>query len=464
MQVLRHLTTEHSHIRRVLERARISLAPLDRPVMRECLDFFEQFVGAHYRQEEQVLFGALEGWAPDLARGPVQAMQKEHDLARAYLRAALTAVEAGPDQKGRLIESVRRFVEILQEHLRVEDEALFELAHIALPPSRDLELLESMHACRRETLADDEYLRWINIAEDGGQAGTLLVREFAPTDPAGIGDGVMDARSLTEAGEFDTDEETGYSMRSGGVLFDEDGHRAVWLHDFGRGLAVQANQFLIVDDGEGMILDPGGPKVYPDVLAETNLHLGDGKLRYIFLSHQDPDIGTSLNAWLMDTEAEALISKLWVRFLPHFGIDKLLSDRLTALPDRGRWLRLGRRELLILPAHFLHSPGNLQVYDPTSKTLFSGDLGATIGTDESEVRDFEAHRRLLEAFHERYMASNRALRAWVRMVRQLDVECIAPQHGPLYRGKATVERFLGWAETFECGIDALEHLYTLPAR
>lgn len=463
MQVLEHLRREHAVIRRMLERAQTALAPLDRPVLSECLDFFWQFVDrAHARQEEHVLFVALAEWAPDLARGPVQAMQKEHNLARAYLRAAKQSIDGGPAQKGRLVESVRRYVEVMQVHLQKEDEALFDLAHVALPPSRDAELVEAMKAARREALDDAVHASWIAVAEDGRSAGTLLLRDVAVTDPAAPSREIVDARTLGEEG-FEDDEETGYSMRAGGVLYDDGAHQNVWLHDFGRGLSVQANQFLIIDHGEGLLLDPGGPKVYPDVLAETQLHLKDGKLRYIFLSHQDPDIGTSLNAWLMDTKAEALVSRLWVRFLPHFGIDKLLADRLTALPDEGKWLRLGERELMILPAHFLHSCGNLQVYDPTSKILFSGDLGGAVGVDESEVRDFETYRRHLEAFHRRYMGSTRALRAWVRMVRDLDIECIAPQHGAMYRGPM-VERFLDWAESFECGIDALESLYTLPEK
>ncbi|MCA9609897.1 MAG: MBL fold metallo-hydrolase, partial [Myxococcales bacterium] len=200
------------------------------------------------------------------------------------------------------------------------------------------------------------------------------------------------------------------------TLFDNGNHRNILLEDFGGGLAVQANQHLIIHDGQAMILDPGGHKVYNKVFAETRSLLKGANLRYLFLSHQDPDIGTSLNAWLMDTEADALTSRLWTRFFPHFGIDKLIADRLKPIPDEGAWVPLGRRELLILPAHYLHSCGNLQVFDPTSRILFSGDLGAAIGIDKSVVRDFDEHRPYLETFHRRYMGSTKALKAWVRMV------------------------------------------------
>jgi flavorubredoxin len=56
-----------------------------------------------------------------------------------------------------------------------------------------------------------------------------------------------------------------------------------------------------------------------------------------------------------------------------------------------------------------------------------------------------------------------ALKAWVKMVRPLDIETIAPQHGAQFQGKEMVGRFLDWLETLECGVDALPDLFKLPA-
>lgn len=460
MQVIEHIKREHALIRRVVERARTCLTPLDRPVLQECLEFFREFGElAHDRPEEHVLFSALAELAPNLAGGALQEIQHQHELARTYLREAFEASHRGAEGRAEFVAGTHKFIDVMQAHLRREDEVLAQLAQVALPPSRDVELVHHMREVRRELVDDETYTRWVSVAEDGGRAGTMVLRRSPlPPSPSHV----MDARTLGDEDDEAPDESTGYSMRTGGVLFERGDHRNVWLHDFGRGLAIQSNQFLIMDGDEAMILDPGGPKVYPDVFAEATQQIGEGRLRYIFLSHQDPDIGTSLNAWLMDTKADALVSRLWVRFFPHFGIDKLLAERLLGIPDEGMWLPLGSRQLLLLPAHFLHSCGNFQVYDPTSKVLFTGDLGAVVGVDESVVTDFEAHRHHLESFHRRYMGSSRALKAWVRMVRTLDIEMIAPQHGAMFKGKAMVHRFLDWCDGLECGIDALEHLFVVP--
>lgn len=249
------------------------------------------------------------------------------------------------------------------------------------------------------------------------------------------------------------------------TLFDDGTHSNVLLEDFGHGEMVQANQHLVIHDGHGMILDPGGHKVYSRALSETSGLLGAaGKLRYIFLSHQDPDVVAAINGWMMTTDADAYASALWIRFIPHFGLDRLVAHRLHPIPDEGQHVDLNGCPLAFLPAHFLHSPGNFQVWDPVSRILYSGDLGASLGMDYMAVPDFEAHLPYMAGFHRRYMASGRSLRAWAKMVRPLGVEMIAPQHGALFKGPEMVGKFIDWCETLECGVDVMDDAYRYPPR
>jgi flavorubredoxin len=252
---------------------------------------------------------------------------------------------------------------------------------------------------------------------------------------------------------------------AGKLLFESANHKVFLFEELTPASAVQANQFLIVHEGEAVLLDPGGHKVQSKLFADISVLIPPKQIKYIFLSHQDPDIVASINYWLMTTDAQALISKLWVRFLPHFGLDTKLENRVIPIDDRGTKITLGGNcELTILPAHFMHSPGNFQVYDPVSKILFSGDLGASLGQDYVFVEDFNAHIKYMEPFHRRYMASNKVLKLWARMVRKLDIDTIAPQHGAIFKGKDTVNRFLSWVEDLECGVDLLsEKDYTLPS-
>ncbi len=247
------------------------------------------------------------------------------------------------------------------------------------------------------------------------------------------------------------------------TLFENDDHHNFLLEDFDDGdFAIQSNQHLIVHGGAAMILDPGGHKIYNKVLSETHSLLRGAELKHIFLSHQDPDIVAALNGWLMTTDADAFASKLWLRFIPHFGLDHLMRDRLKGIDDGGTVLDLDGAEMWVLPAHFLHSTGNFHVYDTVSKILYTGDLGASIDNDYREVPDFDAHIPSMDGFHRRYMGGNKAMRGWAEMVRELDIDVIAPQHGALFKGSEMVGRFIDWIAELECGMDVLE--YRLPKR
>ena len=42
------------------------------------------------------------------------------------------------------------------------------------------------------------------------------------------------------------------------LLYDDGTHKCIAFTDLVEGEGIQANQFLIVNNGEGMLLDPGG--------------------------------------------------------------------------------------------------------------------------------------------------------------------------------------------------------------
>ncbi|MEZ5510448.1 MAG: MBL fold metallo-hydrolase [Gammaproteobacteria bacterium] len=248
-------------------------------------------------------------------------------------------------------------------------------------------------------------------------------------------------------------------------LYDSDGHVCLFVTGLVEGEGISSNQLVIVDQGEAALFDPGGELTYTPLSIELAKHIPlKSSLRYVFASHQDPDIITSLPRWLMHTDCKVVTSRLWSRFLPHlvsgFVANKMnasLVDRLIALPDDGGRIKLGSNVIHAVPAHFLHSVGNFHFYDPVSRILFSGDVGAaeTEGHDHEPVTDIEQHIALMEGFHRRYMASNRACRAWVKRVRLLDVDMLVPQHGQPIVGKKDIAVFLDWFERLECGVDLL---------
>ncbi len=230
--------------------------------------------------------------------------------------------------------------------------------------------------------------------------------------------------------------------------------------------AVQSNQFLIVSDGHGALIDPGGNMTYNALMMGMGKYFHFRKLNYIFASHQDPDIVASINKWLVGTECKVLAPAIWERFLPHFCSVGNTEDRIIGIPDRGMNITLGNATIKAIPAHFLHSEGNFQFYDVTSKILFSGDLGASLVHHDLAavpVTDFKSHLPTMLPFHRRYMTSNKACRFWANMARTLDIESIVPQHGRSFVGKPMVDQFISWVENLECGIDLMtQENYKVP--
>lgn len=222
--------------------------------------------------------------------------------------------------------------------------------------------------------------------------------------------------------------------------------------------AVQSNQFLIADSGHGALIDPGGNMTYNALLMAMQKYFPSKELQYILASHPDPDIVASINKWFVASPCKLMISELWTRFIPHFTTGRDIEGRIVGIPDQGCLINVGDSKIVALPAHFMHAEGNFQFYDPLAKILFSGDLGVSLvdhNAAEKPVEDFDAHISKMIGFHRRYMVSNKILRFWANMVRQLDIEMIVPQHGQRFVGKAMCKRLIDWIEGIECGVDLM---------
>jgi flavorubredoxin len=249
---------------------------------------------------------------------------------------------------------------------------------------------------------------------------------------------------------------------NGIVLYKDQDHSFIWLGTDSEASSgvIQTNQYLIIDKGRGVLLDPGGIHLFARVVATASRYISLDRIDSIFFSHQDPDVSSGIALWLGITSAKIYVCSLWLRFLPHFGI--VDQSRVIGIEDFGSALKLQSGSALkFIPSHFLHSTGNYTVFDERSGILFSADIGAAVfppGKETVFVGDFDTHLPLIEGFHKRYMASGKVASKWVRMVSALSPKMIAPQHGAIYKD-AAVSRFLEWFGRLECGTDLLDSIY-----
>jgi flavorubredoxin len=243
-------------------------------------------------------------------------------------------------------------------------------------------------------------------------------------------------------------------MKTARVIFEDGDHK--WLaitRDPNRpGYLIDTNEYLVIHGDDSILLDPGGSEVFPAVFSAISTSFDPRKIDKLFASHQDPDIISSLSMWLeFNPKVKCYISWLWTSFVPHFGGD---GDTFIGIPDGGMDIVVGGQRLQAIPAHYLHSSGNLHLYDPKAKILFTGDVGAALlpaGEDSLFVEDFDRHIRHAEGFHRRWMGSEKAKRDWCARVASMDIDMLCPQHGAIYQGE-NVKRFIDWFSRLDVGL------------
>lgn len=214
---------------------------------------------------------------------------------------------------------------------------------------------------------------------------------------------------------------------------------------------IDTNEYLVTNNGDALLTDPGGSEIFPAVFAALSMEFDPSQINWLFASHQDPDIISSLSLWLeFKPGLKCYLSRLWSTFVPHFGGN---DSTFIQIPDNGMTISIGGLPLQIIPAHYLHSSGNFHLFDSKAKILFSGDIGATLQAadqDDLFVRDFDKHIVQAVGFHKRWMGSKEAKRDWCERVSKLDIEMLCPQHGSIYRGN-DVMRFINWLDELTIG-------------
>lgn len=240
------------------------------------------------------------------------------------------------------------------------------------------------------------------------------------------------------------------------ILYKQEDH--IW-YAFGQDPAkpdniIDSNQIVICSGNDTVLLDPGGLEIFPNFLAALTEKISIDTIKHIFLSHQDPDIGSSLSLWrrICNDDVKIYLPWMWAGFVSHFDAD----STLISVPDEGMTIRLSSgRTLDMVPAHFLHSPGNLNMYDPHAGVLFSGDIGAALLPPGPRsgyfVEKFDNHIQYMQAFHQRWLGYADARDAWISQTRRLAPRMIVPQHGLCFKND-DVEAFLNWLGDLEIGV------------
>lgn len=214
---------------------------------------------------------------------------------------------------------------------------------------------------------------------------------------------------------------------------------------------LHCNPYVLVDDGEVVLLDPGSIPHFPIVMRKVIEVVSPEEIRYVVVHHQDPDVCGNLAVVedvIGSAELSIVSSKKSMRLVRHYG----LSSKLYTVEEHERSLTLASgRELRFVPTPFLHSPGAFATYDVRTKSLFSSDLFGAVDRDWRLFAGADPWTGM-RRFHEEYMPSHAVLGPCIARLRELEIERILPQHGSILEGPQVAEAMALLAD-LPCGVD-----------
>ncbi len=201
-----------------------------------------------------------------------------------------------------------------------------------------------------------------------------------------------------------------------------------WVGETDEKTPFKCNPYVLDDGEEAVLFEPGPTLYYSGVREKVLQTVAAKKIRYILLSHQDPDLCASVPLWeesLRSNQCQIVTHSRTANLLGYYGIKSKMY-----LVDQNDWVLplRGGRVLKFLFTPWCHSPGTFMTYDEKTKTLFSGDVFGALFFDWNLFAR-ENYISAMRLFHEDYMASTPHLRAAMKKIELLAIDRIAPQHG-----------------------------------
>jgi flavorubredoxin len=211
---------------------------------------------------------------------------------------------------------------------------------------------------------------------------------------------------------------------------------------------VRGEKIALID----LIRDWGGaPKQLEDALKDTGVNFD--QIDYLILNHLEPDH----TGWLREfrqksPRAEIISTAKGINLVKSFY---KVEDGLRAVKD-GETLDLGKGKILTFrEAPNIHWPETMVTWDGESGTLFTCDAFGSYGTLGDRIFDDEFTRAEHAVFEKeclRYYANivssfSAFVERAVEKVSGLDIKCIAPSHGIVWRRdpKTIIARYLKYA-------------------
>ena len=211
---------------------------------------------------------------------------------------------------------------------------------------------------------------------------------------------------------------------------------------------VSYNSYLIVDEKVALI-DPVEPEFMAQYMFQIKHILGDRKVDYLIVNHDEPDHSGSVGAVLREWPEVTVVgnTKTFAPLENFYG--EIANKKIVA---EGETLSLGKHTLQFFMVPMCHWPESMVTYEQTSKIIFSNDAFGGFGALNGGIFDDEVNLDFYEDDMRRYYANivgkvaMMATKA-IQKAQTLDLKMIAPSHGLIWRSNLqwVIDRYTAWS-------------------
>ncbi len=204
------------------------------------------------------------------------------------------------------------------------------------------------------------------------------------------------------------------------------------------------NSYVVQGNEKIALLDTVDPAM-TDVLLDNLVRLGINKIDYVVAHHAEQDHSGSLpDVLLIYPDAKVVTNPKCKGML--IDLLDIEEDKFITVED-GQTLSLGDKTLQFIYTPWVHWPETMSTYLVEDRILFSCDFfGAHLATSSLFVDD---NAKVLEDAKRYYaeimMPFRRQINNNLAKLRDLDIEIIAPSHGPVHdKPKFIIDAYKDW--------------------
>ncbi len=203
------------------------------------------------------------------------------------------------------------------------------------------------------------------------------------------------------------------------------------------------NSWVILDE-KVAVMDTADQRKSQEWMQNLTEALQGRKVDYLIVHHMEPDHAANIAA-LAEAypEAKIILSAAALKMVPNFFPEADITGRCQVVKE-GETLSLGSHTLQFIAAPMVHWPEVLMSYEQSTKTLFAADGFGKFGAICKEERNAdgtpadwacEARRYYFNIVGKYGMQVQNVL----KKAAALDIQTIAPLHGPVLRGNALAD-------------------------